>query len=176
MREMGGKRWSEEELNDLKQMNENNIPLKTMAKELGRTEYVVQNKLNFSLGILLKNSKKNFNHIYEVGEEVNGMKIIKQIRSSDRRSSIKSYIVESLAFPEAPHYEISESNIRQSKRCAYSRGIRIFEGNSLYSIERIRNNIIDIEYAKKIAPNHSDIESIIYLVKHTFYRRSYNEL
>lgn len=154
---MGGKRWSEEELNDLKQMNENNIPLKTMAKELGRTEYAVQNKLNFGLGILLKNSKKNFNHIYEVGEEVNGMKIIKQIRSSDRRSSIKSYIVESLAFPEAPHYEISESNIRQSKRCAYSRGIRIFEGNSLYSITRIRNNIIDIEYAKKIAPNHSNL-------------------
>ena len=152
---MAGKRWTEEELNNLKQMNENNISLKTMAKELGRTEYAVQNKLNFGLGVLLKNSKKNFNHLYEVGEKVNGMKIIKQIRDNDTRSSIKSYIVESLSFPNAPHYKISESNLNQSKSCAYSRGIRIFEGNSLWSHTGIRANVINVEEAKMIAPNHN---------------------
>lgn len=145
---MAGKRWTDEEIKLLKQMNENNITLKDMAERLGRSEYAVQNKLNFGLKVFLNNSTKNYDYLYKIGDEVNGMKIIKQIK--DERG--KGYIVQSVAYPDAPTYKIAETNLKNSKSCSYSSGLRIYEGNSLWSIESIRNNIIDMEQAKTTAP------------------------
>lgn len=90
-------------------------------------------------------------HIYNIGEEINGLKIVEQIRS--KRG--KGYIVQSLMYKEAPTYEIREGNIVKGDGDAYASGKRVFEGNSLYSFKRIRKNIIDIEHSKQIPPYHN---------------------
>lgn len=89
-------------------------------------------------------------HYFKIGEIVNEeLKIIEHIRKG--KANKKYYVVQSMVFLEAPKYEVSESSLRQGGKCAYKRSLRIFEGNSLYSIEETRSNIINIEEAKKTA-------------------------
>lgn len=97
--------------------------------------------------------RKKTPYLYEVGEVVNkNLKIIEQIRTKNGKYSCKGYLVQSLEFPNAKPYETREGNLKQGKGCAYTSGQRICEDNSLYSIENIRANIVDVELAKKIAP------------------------
>lgn len=89
-------------------------------------------------------------HYFKIGEIVNEeLKIIEHIRKG--KVNKKYYVVQSMVFLEAPKYEVSESSLIQGRKCAYKSGLRIFEGNSLYSIEETRANIINIEEAKKTA-------------------------
>lgn len=94
-----------------------------------------------------------YGHIFEIGEIVNNdLQIIEKTRNKDNN---KSYIVMSLIYPEAPYYSISENSLKKGTGCAYKNRKKIYEGNSLYSIEWIRPYLIDVEQAKRIAPGSS---------------------
>lgn len=96
-------------------------------------------------------------YLYEVGEVVNEtLKIVEQIRvKKTEKYTQKGYIVKSLIYADAPEYTISEGSLRKGQGCAYKRGLRVFDGNSLWSKVEYRKHIIDVEQAKNIAPNHS---------------------
>lgn len=103
---------------------------------------------------------------YQAGEVVNEtLKIESQIRlKTNKRKkngeyyTVKGYVVKSLTYPTAPPYKVREGSIQLGKGCAYTTGKRIFDGNSLWSIKRIRPFIMDTEQAKSIAPqSHTKI-------------------
>ena len=87
---------------------------------------------------------------YQIGEIVNNsLKIVKQIRKGKKKE--KAYKVQSTTYPKAPIYEVTEDSIKKGKKDGYLTGHRVFEGNSIYSIEYIRPYIVDIEEAKTIS-------------------------
>lgn len=93
-------------------------------------------------------------HKYLVGEEVNGLIIISQ--EIDTKYNYKTYMVQSIRYPEAPKYMVYETSLVKGKGDSYLPGCgRVFEGNSLYSKKEYRKYIVDIEQAKTISPNHS---------------------
>lgn len=92
-------------------------------------------------------------HLYEVGEVVNGnLKIVDKIWIAGTKRELKAYIVQSLVYPNAPTYETREQNITRGVGCAYLAGRKVCEENSLWNIDSIRGNIIDVEEAKKVTP------------------------
>lgn len=89
---------------------------------------------------------------YQVGEVVNGtLKIIEQTRHG--KQNRKGYIVQSVNYPDAPVYSVLEEKLYLGQGCAYTSGRRVYEGNSIYSIERLRPYLVDIEEAKTITCN-----------------------
>ena len=93
-------------------------------------------------------------YLYNIGDIVNdSLRIVEKSRNS--KNGKKSYIVSSIKYPKAPHYSMLEENIVKGQRDAYLSGRRVFEGNSLYSIEWIRPYLVDIEESKSIAPKSS---------------------
>lgn len=97
--------------------------------------------------------KKN-NYKYQVGEIVNGtLKIVSQTRHHKYNSKV--YEVQSMVYNDAPTYIITEGSLVSGQGCSYKTGHRIFEGNSIYSIESIRPYIVDIEEAKTISKGSS---------------------
>ena len=91
-------------------------------------------------------------HIYNIGEIVNdSLKIIEQIREVNGKK-YKGYVVQSVKYPDAPTYNILESNLSQGQGDGYVRGVRVFEGNSFYSIKHLRQYVVDIEKAKQVTP------------------------
>ncbi|QDJ97465.1 hypothetical protein PALS1_031 [Staphylococcus phage PALS_1] len=93
---------------------------------------------------------KKSNYKYQVGEIVNGtLKIVSQTKKGKR--NFKSYEVQSLIYPDAPNYTVFESSLLNGSGCAYKSSQRIYEGNSLYSIESLRPYIVDVEEAKTIS-------------------------
>lgn len=97
--------------------------------------------------------KKN-NYKYQVGEIVNGtLKIVSQTRHHKYNSKV--YEVQSMVYNDAPTYIITEGSLVSGQGCSYKTGHRIFEGNSIYSIESVRPYIVDIEEAKTISKGSS---------------------
>ena len=98
--------------------------------------------------------KRTKEYIYKVGEIVNEtLKIVEYTRVKDGKSTCKGYVVKSLVYPDDKNaYEISEGNLKKGTGCGYVRGLRIIEENSLYSHIEIRDNLIDVEQSKEIAP------------------------
>lgn len=84
---------------------------------------------------------------YNIGEEVNGLKIVKQTVNKHKQ---KTYEVQSLEYLNAPTYIIAEYSLINGYGDAYSSGIRVFEGNSIYSVEHLKEYIVNIEEAKTI--------------------------
>lgn len=97
-------------------------------------------------------------HIFSIGETVNDtLVIVNQVRHGKRNS--KAYEVQSVAYPTAPTYIITEEKLKTGRGDSYlakSQRKRIFEGNSLFSIKEIRHYLTDIEQAKTIAPHSND--------------------
>lgn len=94
-------------------------------------------------------------HLYGVGQVVNEtLRIVEKIRIKKRKKVHKGYIVQSIVYPNAPAYTVTEDNLKKGQGCGYTRGLRIYEGNSLWSKVEIRKHIIDIEQSKTIAPNY----------------------
>ena len=88
---------------------------------------------------------------YEVGEVVNEtLKIVSQTILPNGKYNRKAYEVQSLVYLDAPTYVTSESHLKRGDKCAYLGGRRVYEGNSLYSVEHIRPYLINIEESKKI--------------------------
>jgi len=94
---------------------------------------------------------------YQIGEIVNNsLKIIKQIRiPNGKKYTQKGYEVRSVLYPEAPTYTLSETSLKKGTGDAYKSNKKIFEGNSLYSLEWIRPYLTNIEESKNIAPKSS---------------------
>lgn len=91
-------------------------------------------------------------YLYNIGDIANdSLRIVEKSRNT--KNGKKSYIVSSIKYPEAPYYSMLEENIIKGQKDAYLSGRRIFEGNSLYSIEWIRPYLVDTEESKYIAPN-----------------------
>lgn len=92
-------------------------------------------------------------YLYEVGEVVNEtLRIVKQIRVKSGKQTARGYVVKSLAYPaDKNDYEMSENSLKAGSGCAYLAGKRVCEESSLWSVESIRGNIINIEEAKKIS-------------------------
>lgn len=121
-------------------------------KDINLSKESVRAKM-LELGIIEEGSKrsniKNYDYYYNVNDEVNGLRVIKQIRN---KYNARAYLVQSLKYPDASIYEVNEEYLKKGGGCAYVSSRRVYEGNSLYSFDHIRNNIIDIEQAKKTAP------------------------
>lgn len=88
---------------------------------------------------------------YSENEIVNkNLRIIKNTRYGKKKE--KAYVVQSVQYPDAPTYIVTESNLNQGRGDAYASHRKIYEGNSLWSIEDIRKYIVNEEEAKTIAP------------------------
>ena len=90
---------------------------------------------------------------YQIGEVVNEtLRIVRQTTLPNGRYKRKAYEVQSLVYYDAPTYISSESHLKRGDKCAYLRGRRVYEGNSLYSIEYLRPYIVDVEESKTVTP------------------------
>lgn len=144
--------WVDEEIQQLKRLNNEGKSQQEIADILGRTINAIYKKMS-KLGIATKYEQPIMPHAFKVGDVVNGMKVVELSRNV--KNNNRTYIVESIEHPLAPPLEVSEYSLKDEKRgCAYSAGRRIYEGNSLWSRSEIRDNIIDIEQAKTVAPNN----------------------
>ena len=99
---------------------------------------------------------------YQVGEVVNeSLKIVERIQLEVQytRKGVEgsfmsnAYIVQSLAYPDAPVYRVREVNLVNGFQDSYKAGRRVYIGNSLYNIEHIRPYLVDTEEAKTITPS-----------------------
>lgn len=91
-------------------------------------------------------------YIYKIGEIVNDSLII--VSKTRNKHNQKAYVVQSIKYPEAPTYIVTEHNLNKGQGDSYvsKNNMKIFEGNSLYSIEWIKPYIVDIEEAKITSP------------------------
>lgn len=91
-------------------------------------------------------------HIYKVGEIVGygTLRIIDQIRMKRGSNSLqKGYLVQSLTYPNAPLYEVTEGNLKQGKRDSYVYGRKVCDDNSLWSIKENRKYLNEQEAKNK---------------------------
>ena len=84
---------------------------------------------------------------YNIGEEVNGLKIVKQLVNKHKQ---KTYEVQSLEYPNAPTYIVAEYSLINGYGDAYLSGKRVFEYNSIYSVEYLKEYIVNVEKSKTI--------------------------
>lgn len=87
---------------------------------------------------------------YDINEIVNNSLKIKKQTNNKRYEKI--YEVQSIAYPEAPTYFITEYSLVNGTGCAYVSHRRICEQNSLFSIESVKPYLVNVEEAKTIAP------------------------
>lgn len=139
-------KYTQEEIDTMIKLYNKGKTFKAIAEVIGRPSPSVGHKLK-SLGIA--KTKLSREYKYQIGEEINGLKVLKQVRQGKKNT--KSYEVQSINYPDAPTYIITEGTLKNSKQCAYTASLRIYEGNSLYSIKRIRKYLVDVEEAKKTA-------------------------
>ena len=126
---------------------------KQIANIMGLTVSVIKSRMK-ELGIKseYKPTGNVSSYLYQKGEIVNNtLKVVEQTRDKIG----KAYIVQSLKYCDAPVYTVSEYKLKRGDKDAYLKGRRIYEGNSLYSVEYLRPHIINIEYSKTIARYHS---------------------
>lgn len=105
---------------------------------------------------------------YNIGEEVNGLKILKQTVNKHKQ---KTYEVQSLEYPNAPTYVVAEYSLIDGCSDAYLSGKRVFEGNSIYSVEHVKDYIIDIEKSKTI--HSGSIKTVELLCKECGFSKKY---
>lgn len=93
-------------------------------------------------------------YYYEVGEVVNEtLKILEKTRvSNGKKYTQRGYVVQSINYPKEPTYKLSESELKQGVKCAYTSGRRATENNNLWNIKNIRSNIVNIDEAKATTP------------------------
>lgn len=93
---------------------------------------------------------KKTSYLYNINDEINGLKIIKQKKLKNGPKYFKKgYVVQSLKYPDAPLYEVDEYYLKSGKGDQYLKR-KVFVGNSLYSIKETRKNLINIAEAKTL--------------------------
>ena len=83
---------------------------------------------------------------FNIGEEINGLKIIDKIRIGKK----KAYTVQSLTYKRAKPYNVTKYSLKEGKGDGYVKGDRVCEENSLWSLKNLRKYIVDEEKAKNI--------------------------
>lgn len=141
------KKWTEEEIEIAKELYNNELNFREIGERINRSSSSTRNML-VKLGVAKPGRRTE--HYYNVGDTVNGLKIVKHIRM---KGNYKGYEVQSMAYPDEPTYSIDESALKRGIGDSYVSNYRVVEENSLYSIKHIRKNIIDVEQAKSIAPH-----------------------
>lgn len=121
-----------------------------IGKKVNSFRTTIKRRLN-KWGYSRETKSRSSEYTYTVGEEILGLRILKQTRYG--KSNSRAYEVQSIAYPDAPSYITRESNLKKGHGCAYIRNLRIYEGNSLYSVEWVRPYLVDVEEAKTIAPS-----------------------
>lgn len=143
--------WADEDIKMLKKLNTEGRSQQEIADKMGRTVGSVNVKMS-----KLKIKSKRSDYLYEVGQYVNvTLKIVKQIRVKDGKNTKKGYVVQSVVYPTAELYEIGEQALKDGIGCAYKAGKRVCPENSLWSVENVRGNIIDIDEAKTITKGNN---------------------
>ena len=87
-------------------------------------------------------------HIYNIGEEINGLIIKSQTRYG--KSNQRAYEVQSITYPNAPTYIAYEHHLVNGAGDAYLTGRRVCEETSLYAKEYVREYLVDVEESKTI--------------------------
>lgn len=101
-------------------------------------------------------------HAYQIGEVVNGeLKILEQIRMPlGKKYTKKGYVVQSMVYPTSEPYKKCESTLKDGQGCAYKAGQRVCLENSLWSVESVRKNIINVDEAKQVT--HGSNKKILF--------------
>lgn len=147
---MNGRRWRNEEIVLLKKLIHEGKSTQEISSTLNRSESATKNKI-YDLNISLNKCKNRNKHKYKKGEIVNGtLKIIEQTRVKNGDKMHRGYVVQSVVYPTAKNYEVNEYHLKNGTGCAYVAGRKVCNENSLWSVEKLRENIIDIEEAKNI--------------------------
>lgn len=150
---MNGRRWKNEEIALLKKLIHEGKSTQEISSTLSRSESATKNKI-YDLNISLNKCKNKNKHKYKKGEIVNGtLKIIEQTRVKNGDKMHRGYVVQSVVYPNAKTYEVNEYHLKNGTGCAYVAGRKVCNENSLWSVEKLRENIIDIEESKNIAKN-----------------------
>ena len=137
------KKWSEEDIKKLKEYVNRGITNKDIAIKLGRTEGSVYSKLN-SLGI----TRPKSDYIYSIGDVVNGVEI-KELTVLGKESR-KGYVVQSLTYKDTEPYTMYEKSLKSGAKDSYLSNQKVHVTNSLWSENRLRPYIINVEEAKKL--------------------------
>lgn len=154
----GNKRvFNKGEKDKIKHLFDSNYTHQEISDEMKCSRYIISREIK-EMGLKRMRNRGRVIFKYEIGDIVNDSLIIVN-RIADPENNIKSYEVKSIAYPEAPTYITKEYVLASGAKCAYSTNStskKIFEGNSLYSVVKIRKFLIDVEYAKTIAPTHKE--------------------
>lgn len=150
--------YTNEEIEIMKNMLDKGYSYTDIGKKVNRSRKSVRNKL-VNIGYTQPKFTLNKEYVYEVGQIVNEtLKIIKQTKNDV--DNMKSYVVQSLTYPEAPLYTLKERSLMNGVRDSYlPSGGRVFEGNSLYSNIEARDYIVDVEYSKTVSA-HSNVKML----------------
>lgn len=141
------KKWTDEEIKIAKELYNNELNFREIGERINRSSSSTRNML---VKLEVAKPGRRSEHYYNVGDTVNGLKIIKHIRM---KGNYKGYEVQSITYPDEPTYSIDESALKRGIGDSYVSNYRVVEENSLYSIKHVRENIIDVEQAKSLAPN-----------------------
>lgn len=132
----GSRKLTQDKVNKMIEMYEDGMTFAQIGKEVGMTRQSVGQRFR-SMGYKPNKSP----HVYSIGEVVNdSMKIVERLRKTEDNS--RHYRVQSLEFPNWKSYIMSENSLKDGVTCKHS--------NSLYGVESVRGNIIDIDEAKKV--------------------------
>lgn len=91
---------------------------------------------------------KTTEYKYNIGDIVNGSKVIEQIRIYDKYSSTKAYKM--LCLETKGLFEMRESNLKNGQKSPYLRGYKVNEGNSLSNEPHVLNYLKNKEVAKTL--------------------------
>lgn len=119
---------------------------KEIGEHYGIPPATLRGRLNKSGYRTGKIRKVSSDYIYAVGEVVNDSLIIVSQTKSPNKA--KAYIVQSIPHPNAPTYRVPQYDLVKGAKCGYEYGRRLYEGNSLYSIDWVKPYVIDINKAK----------------------------
>lgn len=101
--------------------------------------------LRCSFGGMLK--YKTSDYYYDIGEIVNGSKVLHKIKMDDKYGPSKAY--EMLCLETNGTFKMRESNLKSGQKSPYLRGYKIGHGNSLFNEKHILKHLKNIEDAHK---------------------------
>lgn len=101
--------------------------------------------LRCSFGGMLK--YKTSDYYYDIGEIVNGSKVLNKIKINDSRNPVKAYKM--LCMKTNGTFEMRESNLKSGQKSPYLRGYKVGPGNSLFNEKHILKHLKYIEDAHK---------------------------
>lgn len=149
------KQWTQEEAEELKNLVNEGKHAQEIGDILDRSVNNVRYGMR-KIGIKSKAVSKNKDkpstnrkpHVYNTGQEVNGLIIKSKTRYG--KNNHRAYEVQSITYPNAPTYIAYEHHLVNGAGDAYLTGRRVCEETSLYAKEYVREYLVDVEESKTI--------------------------